>query len=300
MRVTDQMMFDLAARSTGLARARVEHDVAETSSGLKVVHPSDDPAVAGLLVQSRAYQERYSAIAGSADAASSELTAADAAANAIANQVTRARELAIQLANPTYSPDQRATAANEVDQIFTSLLAQLNTQVGDRYLFGGNRDATPPFDASGAYLGDTAVRQIEVAPGVYAPGAVRADVAVKGIDPTTGAVTGSDVLVTLQALSAALRANDLVAVRATLDPLATGLSQVASLRGQIGDAQNNMDTASATNKAALGDEKLRGSALGEADIIQSSTSLAQAQQALQASLAASAQGLRITLLDYLK
>jgi flagellar hook-associated protein 3 FlgL len=300
MRVTEQMLFDLANRSTGQARARVEHDIAETSSGLRVTHPSDDPAVAGLLVQSRYYQARFTAIADATGTASSELAAADAAAGNIGNQLTRARELAIQLSNPTYSAAQRATGADEVDQIFTAVLAQLNTQVGDRYLFGGNRDAAAPFDATGAFLGDSAVRQIEIAPGFYAPAAVRADTAIMGIDPATGAPTGTDVLATLRALSTALRGNAIPGIRATLDPLATGLNQVASLRGQIGDAQSTMDTASATNQAATADEKLRGARLGEADIIQSSTSLAQAQQALQASLAASAQGLRFTLLDYLK
>jgi flagellar hook-associated protein 3 FlgL len=300
MRVTDQMLFALATRSSGQARSRVEHSVAETSSGQRVTHPGDDPAVAGLLVQSRALQERFSAIAKSADSASSELNVADAAASSAGNSLLRARELAMQLVNPTYTAGQRVTGAAEVEQIFSALLSQLNTQVGDRYIFGGNRDATPPFTATGAYQGDTAVRNVEIAPGVYAPASVRADAAVKGVDPITGAVTGADVLATLQALATALRANDVTGIRATLDPLADGLAQLASLRGQIGDAQNAMNTALATNDAALTDERQRNSKLGDVDIIAATSDLAQAQQALQASLAASAQGIRFTLLDYLK
>jgi flagellin-like hook-associated protein FlgL len=109
-----------------------------------------------------------------------------------------------------------------------------------------------------------------------------------------------DVLATMQALSAALRANDVVAIRATLDPLDTALSQVSALRGQIGDAQNAMTTAVSTSEAALADERIRASALGDVDITSAATSLAEAQQALQASLAASAGSLRLTLLDYLR
>jgi flagellar hook-associated protein 3 FlgL len=300
MRVTDQMMFDQANRSNGLARSRVERDIAQTSSGLRVTHPGDDPAAAGLLVQSRFLQERFTAIAQAAETASSDLTVADAAAGAIGNELIRAHEIAMQLVNPTYSAEQRVTAAAEVDQIYTAVLAQLNTEAGDRYLFGGNRDDSAPFDATGTYLGDTAVRKVEIAPGVYAPAAVRADAAVKGIDPFTGAVTGVDVMTTLHGLSTALRANDVAGIRSTLDSLFLGISQVSELRGQIGSAQSSMDTAAATNKAAQGDEKLRGAGLGDIDIIEATTSLAQAQQALEASLAASAQGLRFTLLDYLK
>ncbi len=300
MRVTDQMLFALATRSTGLARSRVEKSIEETSSGLRVSHPGDDPAVAGLLVQSRALQERFTAIAKAADTASSELTVADSAAASAGNSLLRARELAMQLVNPTYTAAQRVTGAAEVDQILLAVLSQLNTQLGDRYVFGGNRDATAPFNAAGAYLGDTAVRKVEIAPGVFAPASVRADAALKGVDPTTGAVTGADVLASLQALATALRANDMTGIRATLDPLADGLAQLASLRGQIGDAQNSMNMAVATNQAALNDERQRNSKLGDVDIIETTTALAQAQQALQASLSASAQGIRFTLLDYLR
>ena len=92
----------------------------------------------------------------------------------------------------------------------------------------------------------------------------------------------------------------MTAIRATLDPLDTSLSQFAALRGQIGDAQNTMTTAISTSEAALADERIRSSALGDVNITEAATSLAQAQQALQASLAASAQSLRLTLLDYLR
>lgn len=300
MRVTDQMLFDLSTRSTGQARSRVEQGMQEVSSGLRVTHPGDDPGVAGLLVQSHVLQDRFEAIGTSAEFAESELNVADTAMNGASSALTRVRELAMQLVNPVYTASQRATAAAEVDQIFSQVLSHLNTRVGDRYVFAGNRDGTAPFDVNGTYLGDSAVRQVEIAPGVLAAASVRADVAVKGIDPTTGAQTGVDVLGAMKALSAALRANDVTAIRATLDPLDTGLSQFAALRGQIGDAQNAMSTAISTSEAALADERLRSAALGDVDITEAATALAQAQQALQASLAASAQSLRLTLLDYLR
>jgi flagellar hook-associated protein 3 FlgL len=300
MRVTDQMMFELSTRSTGQARSRVAQGMNEVSTGLRVIHPGDDPGAAGLLVQSHSLQGRLEAIGTAAGAASSELATADAAGNSITNALQRARELAIQLSNPTYSAAQRATAATEVDQIFSAVVAQLNSQSGNRFLFGGNRDGAAPFDANGNYLGDTATRKVEVAPGVFAPVSVRADVAMKGVDPTTGAVTGVDVMSTLQTLATALRANDAAGIRATLDPLYTGMDQLAGLRGQIGDSENAMTMAVSTSQAALGEERSRASTLGDADIIAASTSLAQAQQALQASLAASASSLRLTLLDYLK
>jgi flagellar hook-associated protein 3 FlgL len=300
MRVTDQMLFELASRYGGEARSRLERATAQTASGLRVSHPGDDPAAAGLLVGSRIAQVRLEAIASAAGRASDELAVADSALDGVSNAVVRARELAVQLVNPTYAPAQRAQAAGEVDGLLQQVVAQMNSRVGDRYVFGGNRDGSAPFDASGAYLGDTGVRQVEIAPGVLSAASVRADVALKGVDPTSGTVTGADVPATLRALAAALRANDLAGVRATLDGLDRGLTQVSAARASVGDAQGAMDTAVTASKAARDDERARASKLGDVDIVESATELSLAQRALEASLSATAQGFRLTLLDYLK
>jgi flagellar hook-associated protein 3 FlgL len=300
MRVTDQMLFELASRYGGQARSRLERATAQTASGLRVSHPGDDPAAAGLLVGSRVAQARLEAIASAAGRASDELAVADGALGAVSTALVRARELAMQLSNPTYAPAQRAQAAGEVDRLLEAVLSQANARVGDRYVFGGNRDGSEPFDPSGAYLGDAAVRQVEIAPGVLSAASVRADVALKGVDPSTGAVTGTDVLATLQALAAALRANDVDGVRATLDGLDRGLTQVSSGRASVGDAQSAMDTAVTASRAARDDERARASRLGDVDIVESATELALAQRGLEASLSATAQGFRLTLLDFLK
>jgi flagellar hook-associated protein 3 FlgL len=299
MRVTDQMLFELASRYGGQARSRVERATAQAASGLRVAHPGDDPSAAGLIVESWIAQARLEAIASTAGRASDELTAADGALNGVSNALVRARELAVQLANPTYDAPQRAQAAGEVDRLLEEVLARMNTQVGSRFLFGGNRDGAAPFDAAGGYLGDAGVRQVEIAPGVLSDASVRADVALKGVDPTSGAVTGTDVPATLQALAAALRANDAGAVRATLTGLDQGLTQVGAARAAVGDAQNAMDTAVTAGRVARDDERARASRLGEADIVEAATELSLAQRALEASLTATAQGFRLTLLDYL-
>src|SRR5512137_830182 len=177
MRVTDQMLFQMSSRYGGQARARVERATAQAASGMRVVHPGDDPAAAGLLVEGRVAQARLDAIATAAGRASDELTAADGALGSVNDALVRARELAMQLANPTYDASQRTQAAGEVDQLLQQVVSQMNAEVGGRYVFGGNRDGSAPFDAAGAYLGDAGVRQVEIAPGVLSAASVRADVA---------------------------------------------------------------------------------------------------------------------------
>jgi flagellar hook-associated protein 3 FlgL len=311
MRVTDRMLYDRAAADGGLARARMDEATARVSSGAKVVHPGDDPAAAGLVAMERSRVQRLEAIATTAGRASDELAAADGALDTVSSALSRARELAVQLSSSPYSAAERTGAAEEVKGLIQTVVASLNVKVGNRYVFGGSVDDTAPFggivlDAAnpiagsldpaltGAYAGDAAVRQVELAPGVLQDASVRADVAVKG------ASGGVDVLATLAGLANALLANDPAAVAAALDPLAQGTTQVANARGAGGAAMAALDTAVSANRAARDDAKKRISGLADADPVQSMSDLALAQHALEASLTATAQSFRFTLLDKLR
>ncbi len=293
MRVTDRMIFEQSTADVARARERAAAASQEASSGVRVTHPGDDPGAAGLLVATRSSQDRFDAIQKTAAAASDELTSADSALEAVGNAITRAQELAVQLSTTTNNTGL-PTGALEVQSIIQDVIGALNTKVGNRYIFGGNKDDAPPFDTSGNYLGDDGVRQVEIAPNVTQAASVRADQAIKG---TAG---GVDILSTLSDLAAAMTSGDLSGIQAALDPLGKGISQVADARSAAGNAMNTFDTAVSVSQIARDEDKKRASDLGDADIIDASTKLTMAQQALQASLSVTAQGFRFTLLDYLK
>jgi flagellar hook-associated protein 3 FlgL len=293
MRVTDSMMFDLALRDGGSARARVEAATAETTSGQKLVHPGDDPAGAGLVTVDRGVAARLDAIGQVAGRASDELQAADNALGDVSNLLVRAREIAMQLSSSGYDASQRAGGATEVRGLIASAVAALNTKVGNRYIFAGRADGTAPFDATGNYLGDAGVRQVELAPGVLQDASVRADVAL------TGAGGGTNVLATLTALANALDANDPAAAAATLDGLDAGTSQVSLARTQAGTAQGAFDAAVSASKTAADAARARVSSVADADAVDAAGRLALAQRALEASLTATASDFKLTILNYL-
>ena len=294
MRVTDRMTFDGAALSTGQARDQMQAAAEVSSSGLKLVHPGDDPAGAGQLIAHRLNQQRLKSIVEGAFAARGELATADGALETVGNALQRARELAVQMSNDTLDASGRAAGAAEAGTLLQEAVAALNTRQGDRYLFGGNLDDKPPFDAAGGYHGDSGVRRIEVAPGVTQAVSVRADLAVKG------AAGGTDALATLQQLQAALQANDTSAIKGTLDALDKSVSQLAYGRSATGLSMNALDAAAAAGTIARDGETRQISNLQDADVVDAATKLALAQRALEASLQASAQSFKLTLLDFLK
>lgn len=299
MRVTDRLIFSTATIETGRAREAAEQAQEVVSRGTRIQHPSDDPAASGMIIAFNMSSDRFAAISSAAAAASDELSATDNALDGIGNALSRARELAVQFSNSTYSQAQRAGGAEEVAGILGQVVSNLNTRFGNRYVFGGTKDGAPPFDPTpgptfGNYLGDSAARNVEIAPGMLQ----QSNVLVGSM--STDSADPNSVLKTVQALQAALQANDPIAVQATLDGLDAGINQVSTTRSQVGASMNAFDTAISAARTASGDDKVRASKQGDVDLIESSIQLQATQTALQASLAATAQSFKLSLLDYLR
>lgn len=294
MRVTDRMTFEGAQARTARSREVLERANTEIASGVRVDTPWSDPGAAGFILSQTGNLERLAATRKTTEQAVLELEAADTALAAMGDALSRARELATQLANPTYSAPQRAAAAQEVRGLSQSLLAQANARFNNRFLFGGDKDGSAPFDSGGNYLGDTSVRQIEIAPGIFQDASIRADVALKG------AAGGTDVLAEVEALAVALETNDVSAVQATLTGLEAGVSQVASARVQAGTIVNVLDSVGAAAVSTSTSLAAARSKIQDADLIDAGTRMALAQRALEATLQSSSQSFKLTLLSYLR
>ncbi len=292
MRVTDRLVFDNATRDTARARTAATEASSVAATGTRINHPSDDPAAAGMVSSFQMSSARFAAIGRAAGLASDELSTVDGALDSVATAVSRARELAIQFSNSTYTASQRTGGALEVGQLIDHVRSMLNTKFGNRYVFGGTTDDTQPFDATGAYVGDVGTREVEVAPGVTQ----QANVLVNGM----GSNTTGGLLQVLGALQIALAANDQPGVSASLDGLTAGTDAVANTRAEVGASMHAFDTAVTASKVAADGQQSEASKLGEVDLVDASIQLQATQTALQASMSAAAQSFKLTLLDYLK
>ena len=294
MRVTDRSIFDAANKSTSAARSRLEQAAGEMSSGVRVSHPGDDPAAAMQSVVLGAEKSGQQSRTKALDAAQSELDMVDGALGVVTDLIRRAQELSTQLGSDTFTAPERAAAGAEIDGLITSVITQLNTKVGDRYVFGGTKDDVSPFSAAGAYSGASTSRQIEIFPGIYQQSSVRADVAIKGVGG------GVDVISTLQQLSSDLKANNGNGIRSAIGNLETGLNQVLLARSQTGTFSNVVSMATSAAKVAEDDAVRRRAAAVEVDPFAAASNLALAQRALDAALTASAKSFELTLLNKLR
>lgn len=294
MRVTDRMMYQSAAANAARSRDAVQTATQEVSTGIRVNHPGDDPAAAALIVQGQQTVDRMTAIGTNAARAGQEVDAADQALQNMGNVLTRARELAVQMGDDSNSANDRQDAASEVDGLLSEAVSLMNTSVNGRYIFGGDKDQAPPFDATGNYSGDTAVRQVEVAPGVLQNASVRADVAVKGVGG------GVDLFATLQALSTALNTNNGDGIRGALTDLETATTQVTNTEAQVGtmgDAFATAQTLASTDQVAATSNISKEA---DADAFDAASKLALANYALNATLSAASSSLQMSLLNKLQ
>jgi flagellar hook-associated protein 3 FlgL len=293
MRVSEQALYSLANQR--IMRARADSTLAgdQVSTGKRLEHPWDDAGDAGMVVRHQQESGRQDGIFGAATRAAEELGVVDGAMDQVTTSLTRAKELAVQLANDTYGANDRLSGAAEVQQLFAAVVSQLNMRFGERYLFGGMQDGAPPFDATGGYLGDNKVRKVEIAPGVLQDASTRADVALKG------SAGGVDVLASLQRFVTALNTNDAASIRTAVGELDDGIIQVSRERSRVGAMMNVFDVASSMakqNRDAATDAQGR---LEDVDIFEASTRFAATQRALEASMSAASQQFRLTLLDKL-
>ncbi|MBI3803034.1 MAG: flagellar hook-associated protein FlgL [Nitrospirae bacterium] len=166
MRVSDQMLFQSVMVQLQRQTDSLFNLQEQVSSGKRINRPSDDPTGEPLVLnygKTLATTDQY---LRNIDRGDSLMTQSDSTLQDVSDQLQRAHELAIQMANATNSPADRANAAKEVKEIFGQLVAMGNRSVEGRYLFAGDQTTTIPFVDHGNYIGTAAALPVTITAGV--------------------------------------------------------------------------------------------------------------------------------------
>ncbi len=278
MRITERRMLLDASRQISLARERVAQAAGPVSSGIEIDRPSDDPARWAAGRRSRVRKQGSELRGNALSTSNARLAESDRVLGAVGTILSRARELAVMSANATQNAESRNATAAEVSALFKEALLAANSRGLDgEYLLAGNRGDAPPFDITGAYLGDANARSIESAEGNVL------EVTVTGTLFT--AASGVDIFAELVAFETALGANDLTGIQNAIDAFDNGVHQVSLGRAEIGGLQTLVDDAeNARIEFELVLAEVHQRAV-EVDPIAAASELALGSQALQAAQA---------------
>lgn len=156
MRVTTKMFYNRFLADYNINMESIFKSQEQIVSNKKVNRPSDDPAAISRIVNYNAQISSIGAYRKSISSAMSSMGAADTALIGLNDLLIRAKELALQGANATYSAADRIDMSKEVDGLLQSAMEIANTKVGNQYVFAGYKSTSEPIDKStGEYLSDS-------------------------------------------------------------------------------------------------------------------------------------------------
>ncbi len=148
LRITHRMMASTIMQNIRKNLSELDDINYKIGSGRKLKFPSDDPVgnTRSIMLRSSLYEiEQYKR--NMVDAQNQYRTIESALSSAT-QIIQRIRELTIQAANGTYAEDERKAIAYEVEQLQEDLLRIANTTFEGRYIFGGYRSKTRPFQVT--------------------------------------------------------------------------------------------------------------------------------------------------------
>jgi flagellar hook-associated protein 3 FlgL len=289
-------------------QARTQRAERQISSGLKFNDASDAPDQVSDILKLRADISRNSQVSSNLGTVGNQVNAAEQAVEAAVQLVERARTLAAQGATGTQTAPGRLQIAQEVRSVHEQLVALSATEIGGRFVFGGDADQSAPYaidplnpnTAGGAAQLTTAqaTRKIEDSVGNTFAVDLTAQQIFDHQNPD-GTPAADNVFAAVNQLRVALEANDQPGIQNATDALKQAGDYLNAKLSFYGAAQNRIGAASELS-ARLAIQFI--SALGQkqdADLAQAVTELNQSQLQQQASLQARAKVRKTSLFDYL-
>jgi flagellar hook-associated protein 3 FlgL len=272
--------------------------IQQLATGLRVNQPSDDPAAAAADVENQSLQSQTDQYLQNTSNLEGTLQTADSALSSVVTALTQAISLGTQGANGGLSSSNQQEIAQQVQSIQSQIVQLANTSYQGSYIFAGTASQSAPFtldptQPSGVlYNGNTGLNNVQIAEG----SSIQTN--LPGSQVFQGA--GGSVMGSLQNLVTALQSGNVTNIGTATTQVSSALNYLSQQRVFYGSAINQLNS----NQTDLQNEQVslqsEQNTLVGANLATAATDLSQAQNAQSATLAALAQILPQSLLDYLK
>ncbi len=226
------------------------------SSGKKFLRPSDDPPSAVITLNYRqgiSVIERYQK---AIDEGVAFLRAQESTLSQVEDLVARAKILAINSVNATNDLNARQAIANEVDSIINTLLTLANSQLGEKYIFAGDRttgypEGTKPFMLLRETLPEGQIIERVVYEGSTESAFINYDQGARLVLGETGQkiFMETGLFETLFALKRTLKADNRIDyekeqyyIQSFIDKLDEIFNQISGFRGEVGTKITHLET----------------------------------------------------------
>ncbi|MCL1790766.1 MAG: flagellar hook-associated protein FlgL [Peptococcaceae bacterium] len=318
MRVTHNIMTNNLLRNLSGASGRMIDIQNKLSSNARINKPSDDPVGAETAMRLKSTLSSMEQWKQNVSEGKAYMQSVEGTLGGMIDMTHRLRELAIQGANGSSTPDDRLKIKSEVDQIIKQFEQSANTQFNGRYVFSGTRsdqealvNADVVWNGSAYELswgGNSKPVNIEVGPGLIIDISVNGE-SLYGIEPPgPGPAKTSQLLSTLYRLSDALENDDYDEINAVIgkdgssDPctLTEVTNNLLTIRSELGARNNRLENIEKQIEINILNVKQNLSAVVDIDIAEAIIQFKSIQNVYQAALAVGAQIIQPSLVDYMR
>ena len=252
MTVINTNVSALKARLAGqIATSKVDDAALSLSSGKRLNSGADDAAGAAVFMKMNAQLMGQKAAIKTAADALSLLNLQEAAVEQFANITHRIKELGVQMANGTYSDNDRALAQLEADQLVEQFqMVAANTRFNDLDIVNGTDGVTAPYTIQ---VGANATDNFTIA---VTPGATLSTMLPTFVDVTTqanAALTFDTTLSILQTMNEqrAIIGASINRMIASIDNLSSAAVKTEVAIGRIVDADYALESANLAKQQIL-------------------------------------------------
>lgn len=297
MRVTFNAMFrngldDINRAASALSEA--QRDV----STLKRLHTaSDDPAGASTVVAERTEMRNIDQYVRATDGVDSRLRVTDSVLSDLLLLLEKAQTTTAASRNSFLTSQQRDALALQLEGTRDAILSDMNAKFRRDFLFSGSRLDTAPYTKTAGvvqpYAGDDRRLLVDIDRNHPVEVTLDGDSLMQGTDAV-------DLFAEFDALIAAVRAGDDVAMAAGGEALARAHGRVTTAQSRVGQVLGDLE-AHRTHLTALGRaSNERRAAVEDTNLAEAASRMQQADTAYQAALASVGATSRLTLLDYIR
>lgn len=287
MRITTSLQYQNLSSNIESSLETLNTTQSQISSGKKLQTFSDDAAGASQALVLRSALGDNAQYQRDASAATSFLTASEGALSSATSVLQSVRQIAVAGANSTETPDSLTALGDQVDGAIQQLTQAANTQSGGRYLFGGTKTTTPPYDAAQTFQGNSGAINSTLGP--------NASIQIN----TDGAAAFGPAFTALQNLKTHLAAGDATAISGDIGAVDTALSALNTASATAGAKANQATAATQQLTRAQSDYQTSLSGIEDVDLASAYVQLQSATNVYQASLSVTAKAFQYSLSDYL-
>ena len=296
MRIATSTLFDSLERRIQQLTEGLNTVNEKLSSQKKINRPSDNPVGAASAIGYRNLLSQVDQYGRNLNTGKTWMDSSETALTQSQDVMTRAKEIAVQMANGTQSAATRSNMATEVGHLLDQAISLGNTKVGGNYIFAGYKTGTTPFVKINNGTIDTAQyngegNDFQVAIGQGETLAVGRNGQTVFMDST--------LFDTLGGLKKALEDNNVAGIQQAMTGLDTSLDHFNNQLADVGARANRLETRQGILQNMTLNFKEQLSQVEDADVAEMSIELKQVEMAYQAALMTTARVGNLSLTNYM-